>query len=182
MPRASAATSRPSRPTRGNSSTGWTGPRSMRIEGIPPAIAIDQTNPVRTSRSTVGTMTELNDHLKLLVRARGGASLPGVRARPVRRDTRRQHPQPDRATGRRRGRPAPAADLSGAHPEKLQRKEIKALLAGAGLHANARGTRRCAAGDSGPLSLVDRGAGARRRCHRIGAEGGPRAARRLSAE
>ena len=37
-----------------------------RIDGIPPAIAIDQTNPVRTSRSTVGTMTELNDHLKLL--------------------------------------------------------------------------------------------------------------------
>jgi len=31
-----------------------------------PAIAIDQTNPVRSSRSTVGTMTELNDHLKLL--------------------------------------------------------------------------------------------------------------------
>ena len=37
-----------------------------RIDGIPPAIAIDQTNPVRTSRSTVGTMTELNDHIKLL--------------------------------------------------------------------------------------------------------------------
>tara|TARA_B100000029_G_scaffold89197_2_gene78904 strand:+ start:8554 stop:14070 length:5517 start_codon:yes stop_codon:yes gene_type:complete len=35
------------------------------IEGIPPSIAIDQTNPVRTSRSTVGTMTEINDHLKL---------------------------------------------------------------------------------------------------------------------
>ena len=32
-------------------------PRADRIEGIPPAIAIDQTNPVRTSRSTVGTMT-----------------------------------------------------------------------------------------------------------------------------
>ena len=41
-------------------------PAVDRIEGIPPAIAIDQTNPVRTSRSTVGTMTELNDHLKLL--------------------------------------------------------------------------------------------------------------------
>lgn len=41
-------------------------PQVKRIEGIPPAIAIDQTNPVRTSRSTVGTMTELNDHLKLL--------------------------------------------------------------------------------------------------------------------
>lgn len=41
-------------------------PQVDRVEGIPPAIAIDQTNPVRTSRSTVGTMTELNDHLKLL--------------------------------------------------------------------------------------------------------------------
>ena len=41
-------------------------PQVDAIEGIPPAIAIDQTNPVRTSRSTVGTMTELNDHLKLL--------------------------------------------------------------------------------------------------------------------
>src|SRR5215472_7492918 len=41
-------------------------PQVEAIEGIPPAIAIDQTNPVRTSRSTVGTMTELNDHLKLL--------------------------------------------------------------------------------------------------------------------
>jgi excinuclease ABC subunit A len=41
-------------------------PQADRIDGIPPAIAIDQTNPVRTSRSTVGTMTELADHLKLL--------------------------------------------------------------------------------------------------------------------
>ncbi len=45
-------------------------PQVDAVEGIPPAIAIDQTNPVRTSRSTVGTMTELNDHLKLLF-ARG---------------------------------------------------------------------------------------------------------------
>ena len=36
------------------------------IEGVLPAIAIDQANPVRTSRSTVGTMTEINDHLKLI--------------------------------------------------------------------------------------------------------------------
>ncbi len=41
-------------------------PQVDKIEGVPPAIAIDQTNPVRTSRSTVGTMTEINDHLKLL--------------------------------------------------------------------------------------------------------------------
>ena len=41
-------------------------PQVDAVEGVPPAIAIDQTNPVRSSRSTVGTMTELNDHLKLL--------------------------------------------------------------------------------------------------------------------
>jgi excinuclease ABC subunit A len=36
------------------------------IEGLPPAIAIEQSNSVKTSRSTVGTMTEIADHLKLL--------------------------------------------------------------------------------------------------------------------
>ena len=36
------------------------------IEGIPPAIAIEQKNHVRTTRSTVGTLTEINDYLKLL--------------------------------------------------------------------------------------------------------------------
>jgi excinuclease ABC subunit A len=61
-------------------------PRVDRIEGIPPAIAIDQTNPVRTSRSTVGTMTELNDHLKLLY-ARAAQLFCGTCGRPVRRET-----------------------------------------------------------------------------------------------
>ena len=37
-------------------------PAVDRVEGVPPAIAIDQTNPVRSSRSTVGTMTELNEN------------------------------------------------------------------------------------------------------------------------
>ena len=36
------------------------------IRGIPPALAIESHHPVRTSRSTVGTMTELTDFLKLL--------------------------------------------------------------------------------------------------------------------
>ncbi len=61
-------------------------PRVDRIEGIPPAIAIDQTNPVRTSRSTVGTMTELNDHLKLLLARASHLHCRGC-GRPVRRDT-----------------------------------------------------------------------------------------------
>src|SRR6185436_7252421 len=53
---------------------------------IPPAIAIDQTNPVRTSRSTVGTMTELNDHLKLLFARAAKLHCRGC-GKPVVRDT-----------------------------------------------------------------------------------------------
>src|SRR3974390_3380822 len=41
-------------------------PQADSIEGIPPAIAIEQRNSVRTTRSTVGTMTEICDHMKML--------------------------------------------------------------------------------------------------------------------
>ena len=61
-------------------------PAVASISGIPPAIAIDQTNPVRTSRSTVGTMTELNDHLKLLFARAATLYCRGCQ-RPVRRDS-----------------------------------------------------------------------------------------------
>ncbi|WEY42551.1 excinuclease ABC subunit UvrA [Paraburkholderia sp. SUR17] len=61
-------------------------PQVDRVDGVPPAIAIDQTNPVRSSRSTVGTMTELNDHLKLLY-ARAASLFDRETALPVRHDT-----------------------------------------------------------------------------------------------
>ena len=61
-------------------------PAVDKVEGVPPAIAIDQTNPVRSSRSTVGTMTELNDHLKLLY-ARATQLFDKQTAQPVRHDT-----------------------------------------------------------------------------------------------
>src|SRR2546425_11623871 len=61
-------------------------PAVDRIDGVPPAIAIDQTNPVRTSRSTVGTMTELNDHLKLLFARAAVLHCRGC-DKPVRRDS-----------------------------------------------------------------------------------------------
>jgi excinuclease ABC subunit A len=61
-------------------------PAVDRVDGVPPAIAIDQTNPVRSSRSTVGTMTELNDHLKLLF-ARAGELFDKQTAQRVRHDS-----------------------------------------------------------------------------------------------
>jgi excinuclease ABC subunit A len=41
-------------------------PQVDSIEGIPPAIAIEQRNAVRTTRSTVGTMTEICDYMKMV--------------------------------------------------------------------------------------------------------------------
>jgi excinuclease ABC subunit A len=41
-------------------------PRAERIEGVLPAVAVDRTAPVRTSRSTVGTMTSVADYLRAL--------------------------------------------------------------------------------------------------------------------
>lgn len=61
-------------------------PKVDSVSGIPPSIAIDQTNPVRTSRSTVGTMTELNDHLKLLFARTSSLYCRGC-GEPVRRES-----------------------------------------------------------------------------------------------
>lgn len=41
-------------------------PKADSIQGIPPAIALEQKNSVKTTRSTVGTMTEITDHMKVL--------------------------------------------------------------------------------------------------------------------
>jgi len=57
-------------------------PRVKSIEGIPPAIAIEQNNSVKTTRSTVGTITEINDYLKLLMARAAKASCPECH-RPV---------------------------------------------------------------------------------------------------
>jgi excinuclease ABC subunit A len=51
-------------------------PQALSIEGIPPAIAIEQSNSVKTTRSTVGTITEINDYLKLLMARVATATCP----------------------------------------------------------------------------------------------------------
>ncbi len=46
------------------------------IEGISPAVAIEQKNPTRSSRSTVGTATEVQDYLRLLWARAGRTHCP----------------------------------------------------------------------------------------------------------
>ena len=61
-------------------------PKVDEIRGIPPAIAIEQSNPVKSTRSTVGTMTEINDYLKLLFPRLARAFCPSC-AREIRPET-----------------------------------------------------------------------------------------------
>jgi excinuclease ABC subunit A len=56
------------------------------IEGLSPAVAIEQKNPTRTSRSTVGTATEIYDYLRLLWTRVGRTYCP-VCGRELRPDT-----------------------------------------------------------------------------------------------
>ncbi len=57
-----------------------------RLEGLAPAVAIEQRNPAVSSRSTVGTATEIYDYLRLLW-ARVGRQQCRICGSPVRRDT-----------------------------------------------------------------------------------------------
>ena len=61
-------------------------PRAERIDGMLPAVAVDRTAPVRTSRSTVATMTSVADYLRALY-ARAAVLHCRECGRPVRRDT-----------------------------------------------------------------------------------------------
>jgi excinuclease ABC subunit A len=106
-------------------------PQVDAIHGIPPAIAIDQTNQVRTSRSTVGTMTELNDHLKLLFARTAQLFCRGC-GRSIQRDT------PDTIYAELAARAQAAGDprliitFPVTVPKNFSEKEVKALLAAQG--------------------------------------------------
>ncbi|MFQ5678097.1 MAG: excinuclease ABC subunit UvrA [Gemmatimonadota bacterium] len=58
-------------------------PAVDRVEGVSPSVAIDQRNRVKTSRSTVGTVTEVYDYLRLLWARVGRTRCPGCRAEVV---------------------------------------------------------------------------------------------------
>jgi excinuclease ABC subunit A len=102
-------------------------PQVDSIEGIPPAIAIDQVNPVRSSRSTVGTMTELADHLKLLY-----ARCAQLYCRGCGREVRRDNVASISAAVQQRAAATPAARLSIgfsiAVPDNFEAAEVRTLL------------------------------------------------------
>jgi excinuclease ABC subunit A len=102
-------------------------PQVDAIEGIPPAIAIDQVNPVRTSRSTVGTMTELNDHLKLLFARAARLHCRGCGA-AVARDTPDTICSDLAARARAAGDPRLVITFPVTVPKNFSREEVLQLL------------------------------------------------------
>ncbi len=64
-------------------------PQVDSIQGIPPAIALEQRNSVKSTRSTVGTMTEISDYMKVLWPMVSKLVCKGC-GQDVRKDTSRQ--------------------------------------------------------------------------------------------
>ena len=84
------------------------------IEGLSPAISIDQKTTSRNPRSTVGTVTEIYDYLRLLWARAGTPHCPRC-GREIR--------QPDRRPDRRPGAgPAGGHALSGAGPGRARQE------------------------------------------------------------
>ena len=95
-----------------------------RLTGLSPAISIDQKTTSHNPRSTVGTVTEIYDYLRLLYARIGVPSLPDLRAG--------DHPADYRSDGRRGDEAAGAAPASrcwrpwSAAAKATQAKELDA--------------------------------------------------------
>ncbi len=116
-------------------------PQVDRIDGIPPAIAIDQTNPVRTSRSTVGTMTELNDHVKLLFARAAELYCRGCGAKVV-RDTPESIYAALAARAKAAGDPRLVITFPVTVPKNFSEAEVQQMLESQGyarIHARSDG-------------------------------------------
>ncbi len=127
------------------------------IEGLSPAISIDQKSASRNPRSTVGTITEVYDYLRLLYARIGVPHCPHDGTVIT-----RQTPQQivDRVLDAARGHPLPGAGAGGAGPqgqlrEPADRPRHPGLRPGPDRRRDARAHRQ---GRPGPLRAAhDRG-------------------------
>ena len=102
------------------------------IEGLSPAISIDQKTTSRNPRSTVGTVTEISDYLRLLYARIGASALPDLRTadlRPVGRADRRPGA---RAAG---GHSLHRATRRSSRGARASSRTCSSDLRGEGLHA-----------------------------------------------
>ncbi|MBO7411556.1 MAG: ATP-binding cassette domain-containing protein, partial [Ottowia sp.] len=101
------------------------------VDGVPPAIAISQGNPVRSSRSSVGTMTELADHFKLLF-ARAAHLFDADTALPVRADSAASIFEELQRRAAQAGDPRLVLTFAVALPAKATEDEVQQWLSASG--------------------------------------------------
>ena len=92
------------------------------IEGLSPAVSIDQKSTSRNPRSTVGTITEVYDYLRLLWARIGKPHCPRVRR--GRSPGRRPQQIVDRVLELRGGHPLPGARPGGPGPQGRIRRAV----------------------------------------------------------
>ncbi|HET9152443.1 MAG TPA: excinuclease ABC subunit UvrA [Gemmatimonadales bacterium] len=136
-------------------------PEVDRIEGLAPAVAIEQHNPAVSSRSTVGTATEIHDFLRLLW-ARVGKPFCRKCGAPVRRETPDGALAEIQASGAARllvtfPIPASARHSHAAIVENLRAMGfVRVLHRGGQLHLDDLAPETDLAADPGLLVIVDR--------------------------
>ncbi|HET6881405.1 MAG TPA: excinuclease ABC subunit A, partial [Pirellulales bacterium] len=119
-------------------------PAADRIDGIPPAIAVASKSQIRSSRSTIGTATEINDYLRLLF-----AKIGHVYCLDCGHEVRRDTPQSvaaslgELAAGTRFVVAFPYETLAARDPEQLastlrQEGFVRAIVAGRLLNLDDR--------------------------------------------
>jgi excinuclease UvrABC ATPase subunit len=86
-----------------------------RIENVRPAVALEQKNPVRTARSTVGTATEVYDYLRLLRQDRRVTVRRAARPPSPTRRSRSPTRASEHADARARHLPAAGAGRTASH-------------------------------------------------------------------
>ena len=113
------------------------------IEGLSPAVSIDQKSTSRNPRSTVGTITEVYDYLRLLF-ARAGRPHCPICGAPIERQTPQQIV--DRVLELEEGAPVPGARAGDPRPQGRVRRAVPpaadpGLLPGPGRRRDPRARR-----------------------------------------
>ncbi len=132
-------------------------PKLDHIEGLSPAIAIEQKNLGHTPRSTVGTVTEIYDYLRILMARLGTAVLPGLRRADRHADGRRDHRQDHGRAGGHEAVPDGAAGNSRRRESTRRCGTRFAPRLRAHAHRRPDAHRRPAADDRSPPQAPGRG-------------------------
>ena len=150
------------------------------IEGLSPAVSIDQKSTSRNPRSTVGTITEVYDYLRLLYARAGRPHCPKC-GRPIARQTPQQIV--DRLLELMRAPAFPGARAGGPRPQGRVRRALprpadQGFFAGAGRRADLPARRRAdqarqaeEAHHRGRGRPVDRAGQRQAAAHRFGRDG-----------